>query len=199
MKRLLIIISALLVSFLIYSCSCFTCGQKENANVPLEVLEKADSFIVSKTGESFFKNYITTDFFRTKHAAPYYIMVYRFFIPEKPYVDALISFTVDSVGNIMKNRDITGIPNCNNVPPECEFNIDGLEARKIATENGLNDGIKDWKVGLMWDAKYDKYVWHIISTLKESDGEGGYKANGREAIIDPSNGEVMALNDWNIK
>ncbi len=67
MKKIFLIVTALLVGFLIYSCSCLTCGSKEEANVPLDVLEKADSFIVSKTGEHFFNNYIAIDFFRTKH------------------------------------------------------------------------------------------------------------------------------------
>ena len=198
MKKITLTATALLISFLIYSCSCLSCGTNEEANVPLDVLEKADSFIVSKTGEQFFKNYITTDFFRTQHTAPYYEMVYRLYIPETPHVDALIKFTVDSVGGVVKNRDIIGIPNCRFYPQVCEFNIDEQAARKIAKKNGLDGGIKEWKVGFIWNAKYDKYVWHILSTLKEMKGEFGYRAKGREAIIDPSNGEVIALNDWNI-
>ncbi len=198
MKKIILIVTALLVGFLIYSCSCTSCGSKEEANVPLDVLEKADSFIVSKTGEQFFKNYLTVDFFRSKHTAPYYEMVYRLYIPEKSYVDVLIKFTVDSVGNVVKNRDIIGIPNCRFYPQECEFNIDEQTARQIAAENSLGEGIKEWKVGFIWNAKYDKYVWHILSTLEEMEGEFGYRAKGKEAIIDPSNGEVIALNDWNI-
>ena len=198
MKKILLIVTALLVGFLIYSCSCLTCGSKEEANVPLDVLEKADSFIVSKTGELFFNNYIAIDFFRTKHTAPYYEMVYRFYIPEKSYIDALINFTVDSVGNVVEQRDIIGIPNCRFYPLECEFNIDEQTARQIATDNGLEEGIKEWKSGFIWNAKYGKYVWHFLSTLEEMEGEFGYRAKGKEVIIDPSNGEIMALNDWNI-
>jgi len=198
MKKIILFATALLVGFLIYSCSCLSCSSKEEANVPLDVLEKADSFIVSITGEQFFKNYITADFFRTKHTAPNYEMVYRLYIPEKSYVDAPIKFTVDSVGNVVKNRDIIGIPNCRFYPMECEFSIDEQAARKIAKKNGLHEGIKEWKVGFIWNAKYEKYVWHILSTLEEMEGEFGYRAKGREAIIDPSNGEVIALNDWNI-
>jgi len=198
MKKVFLIFTALLAGFLVYSCSCLTCGSKEEANVPLEVLEKADSFIVSKTGDEFFNNYITVDFFRTKHTAPYYEMVYSLYMPEKSYVDALIKFTVDSVGNVVKKRDIIGIPNCRYYPQECEFIIDEPAARLIATENGLEAGIKDWKVGFIWNAKYDKYVWHILSTLEEMGGELGYRGKGKEAIINPSTGEVIAFNDWNI-
>jgi len=198
MKKTLLIVTVLLAGFLIYSCSCLTCGSKEEANVPLEVLEKADSFIVSKTGDEFFNSYITVDFFRTKHTEPYYEMVYSLYIPEKSYVDALIKFTVDSVGNVVKKRDIIGIPNCRYYPQECEFIIDELAARQIAIENGLEVGIKEWKIGFIWNAKYGIYVWHILSTLEEMEGEFGYRAKGKEAIISPSTGEVIALNDWNI-
>jgi len=198
MKKIILIITALLAGFLIYSCSCLSCGKNEEANVPLEVLERADSFIVSKSGNEFFNNYITLDFLRTKHTTPYYEMVYRLYIPEKSYVDVLIKFTVDSVGNIVEKRDIIGIPSCRYYPQECEFNIDEQTARQIATENGLEAGIKEWKVGFIWNAKYGKYVWHILSTLEEMEGEFGYRAKGKEAIINPSTGEVIALNDWNI-
>lgn len=198
MKKTYLIVTALLVGLVIYSCSCLTCGSKEEANVPLDVLEKADSFIVSKTGEQFFNNYISIDFFRTKHTAPYYEMVYNLYIPEKSYVDALIKFTVDSVGNVVEKRDIIGIPNCGFYPLDCEFNIDEKTARQIATDNGLEKGIKEWKAGFIWNAKYGKYVWHLLSTFEETEGESGYRAKGKEVIIDPSNGEVIALNDWNI-
>lgn len=199
MKKIILLITASLFVLIIYSCSCFTCGTNEAADVPLIVLEKADSFIVSKTGEQFFNNFIATDFFRTKHTAPYFEMVYRLYIPEKPYVDAFIKFTVDSVGNIMMNKEITGIPNCQKYPGDCSFNIDEQTAIQIASNYGLKEGVKKWKAGLIWDDKYDKYVWHILSTFEETEDDLGYKANGKEAIIDSSTGEVMALNDWSIK
>ena len=198
MKKIALLTIALLAGFLFYSCSCLSCNSNEEANVPLEVLEKADSFIISKTSEKFFNSYIAIDFFRTKHTAPYYEMVYRLFIPEKSYVDALIKFTVDSVGNIVEERDVIGIPNCGYHPEECDFKIDEQTARQIATDHGLKKGIKEWKVGFIWNAKYDKYVWHVLSTLEEMEGEFGYRAKGEEAIINPSTGEVIALNDWNI-
>ncbi len=199
MKKSLLIINVLLIILIHYSCSCLSCGNGEEASVPLNVLENADAFIISKTGEQFFNNYIATDFFRTKHDAPFFNMVYRFSIPEKPYVDAFITFTVDSAGNIMMDKEITGIPNCILYPQQCEFNIDEQNAIRIAVDNGLEHGVKEWKTGLIWDAKYDKYVWHILSTFEETESELGYKANGKEVIIDPSSGEVIALNDWNIK
>lgn len=180
------------------SCKCRVCEDQEQNSVPLEILTKADSFIVATTGKNFFNSYITADFARTKYTPPYYEMAYKLFLPDKPYVNATIKFTVDSVGNVLKNRDIVGIPRCLNFPEECEFNIDEQSAREIATNMGLKEGVKEWDAGFMWDFKLNRYVWRILSTLTEL-GEGDhYKATGQEMIIDPGTGEVLALNDWRI-
>jgi hypothetical protein len=125
-------------------------------------------------------------------------MAYKFFIPEKPYVNATIKFTVDSIGNILKNRDMVGIPRCKNFPGECEFNIDEQTARQIASDMELKEGIREWDAGFMWDLKLQRYVWKILSTLNEFGDEENYKATGQEMIIDPNTGEVLALNDWRV-
>jgi hypothetical protein len=119
-------------------------------------------------------------------------------MPDKPYVDAIIKFTVDSVGNVIKNRDIVGIPRCLNFPEECDFNIDEQTARQIAGNMGLKDGVKEWDAGFMWDFKFNRYVWRILSTLTELGSDENYKATGQEMLIDPNSGEVLALNDWRI-
>jgi hypothetical protein len=179
-------------------CKCRACDDEEKGTVPVEVLAKADSFIIASTGKEFFNQYIKPDFARTKHTPPYFEMAYRFFMPEKSYVDAIIKFTVDSVGNVLKNRDIVGIPRCLNFPEECDFNIDEQTAKQIATNMGLKEGVKDWDAGFMWDFKLNRYVWRILSTLTELGTEENYKATGQEMIIDPNIGEVLALNDWRI-
>jgi len=195
----LLITPIILISIAILtSCKCRACEDKEEGSVPLEVLVKSDSFITVSTGKEFFQKYITPDFYRSKHTPPYYEMAYKFFMPEKPYVNATIKFTVDSLGNVLKNRDIVGIPRCVNFPEECDFNIDEQSAKKIATNMGLKDGVKEWDTGFMWDFKLHRYVWRILSTLTEFGNEENYKATGQEMVIDPNTGEVLALNDWRI-
>ncbi|MFI5237353.1 MAG: hypothetical protein ACHQLA_05395 [Ignavibacteriales bacterium] len=183
---------------ILYSCKCRSCQDEEQGSVPLEVLTKADSFVVASTGKEFFQNYITPDFARTRYTPPYYEMAYKFFMPDKPYVNATIKFTVDTLGNVIKNRDIVGIPRCKNFPEECDFNIDEQSAKQIATNMGLKDGVKEWDTGFMWDFKLHRYVWRILSTLTELGNEENYKATGQEMLIDPNTGEVFALNDWRI-
>lgn len=191
-------LTLLIITAALTSCKCRACEDQEEGTVPLEVLIKADSFIVASTSKNFFDKYITADFARTKHTPPYYEMAYKFFMPEKPYVDATIKFTVDSLGNVLKNRDIVGIPRCKNFSEECEFNIDEQTARQIASDMELKEGIKEWDAAFMWDFKLQRYVWRILSTLTEYEYEDNYKATGQEMVIDPNTGEVLALNDWRV-
>ena len=199
--KISLLLSALIILisiFVLTSCKCRACEDKEEGSVPLEVLTKADSFITASTGKEFFQQYITPDFYRTKHTHPYYEMAYKFFMPEKPYVNATIKFTVDSAGNVLKNRDIVGIPRCINFPEECDFNIDEQTAKQIANNMGLKEGIREWEVGLLWDFKLQRYVWRILSTLTEYSSGDNYKATGQEMVIDPNTREVLALNDWRV-
>ena len=197
--NLLVILSVVsTIGFVITSCSCSSCSKEELAEVPLDVLNKANSFITSKTGEEFFNKYITPDFARTKHVPPYYDMVYRLFVPEKPYVNSLIKFSIDSLGRIEKKRDILGIPNCVQNPAQCDWQIDEDAAKLIAEKYGLEKGVKDWQVGFIWNPERQIYVWHVLSTIREFEGDFGYRANGKEMIIDPVSGDVLAFNDWKI-
>jgi len=191
-------ITLFIIAAVLTSCKCRACEDQEQGSVPLEVMAKADSFIVASTGQEFFNKYITADFARTKHTPPYYEMAYKFFMPEQPYVNAIIKFTVDSIGNVMKNRDIVGIPRCINFPEECDFNIDEQTARQIANDMELKEGIKDWDAAFMWDFKLQRYVWRILSTLTEYSSGDNYKATGQEMVIDPNTGDVLALNDWRV-
>jgi len=191
-------LTLLIIAAVLTSCKCRACEDQEEGSVPLEVLTKADSFIVALTSKNFFDKYITADFARTRHTPPYYEMAYRFFMPDKPYVNTIIKFTVDSVGNVLMNRDIVGIPRCINFPEECEFNIDEQTARQIASDMELKEGIREWDAGFMWDFKLQRYVWKILSTLNEFGDEENYKATGQEMVIDPNTGEVLALNDWRV-
>jgi len=191
-------ISFFIIIAALTSCKCRACEDQEEGSVPLDVLVKADSFITASTGKEFFDKYITADFYRTKHTPPYYEMAYKFFMPEKPYVSATIKFTVDSLGNVLKNRDIVGIPRCKNFPEECEFNIDEKTARQIASDMELKEGIREWDATFMWDFKLQRYVWRILSTLTEYSSGDNYKAIGQEMVIDPNTGEVLALNDWRV-
>jgi hypothetical protein len=192
-----ILTGIIVTSLLLSSCRCPSCYRQEEAVVPHEILSKTDNFIKQKTGKDFFEKYIAPDFIKTKYIAPYYNMVYRFVMPEKSYVNVLIEFSVDTLGNIVRDRDIIGIPNC--VESDCSFVISEEQAVKIAKDSGLQKGIKEWKTGFFWDVKLNQYVWHILSTDWASESTQGFRGSGKEVIIDPNTGLVLAMNDWNVK
>ena len=194
------LITVLLVSIsLIYSgCSCKPCQQDEESQIPLSVLQKADQFIISKTGNEFFKKYITVDFSQSMHIEPNYLMAYKFYMPEKPFVDESIRFTTDSLGNVLKQFEVVGIPECNMNSDECDFIVDEKIAKQIAIQNDLTEGIKDWKVDFIWNSTYNKYVWVIISTIKENKNEDYYRAEGEKIIIDANNASVLSKDKWKI-
>lgn len=194
------ILFVLLISaFVFYNgCSCKPCQEQEEAQIPLAVLKKADQFIISKTGDDFFKKYIAADFLQSKHIAPNFLMVYKFYMPEKPFVDELIRFTVDSSGKVLSQYEVVGIPDCSTNLMDCDFVVDEKIAKQIATENGLPKGIKNWKVDFIWEAKHNKYIWKIISTNKETLMQDHDRAEGELIIIDPSNASVIEKESWKV-
>lgn len=182
---------------LLTGCKCPSCGTQEEAVIPAAVLKRANQVIIDKTGEEFFNKYIKPDFTKTKYAANYFNVVYHFYMPEKPYVNAFIKFSIDSMGVVATDREMIGIPECN--ADNCTFDISEEQAVKIAKENGLEPGIKEWQKGFLWDVKLKQYVWHILSTDKESGGSEGKRGSGKEVVIDPNTGLVLALNEWHIR
>ncbi len=197
LSAFLILIFAAPSMFILNSCHC-SCGISDASDVPLSVLNKAEEFIISKTGKHFFDYYIAPDFTLTKFNPPYYNMAYRLYIPEKPYVNAEITFTVDSLGNVDTTKEIIGIPDCAGNPELCSFSVDKKKAEEIAAQNGLKKGVIPWKTAFMWNKEMGQYVWHVLSTLKESGGKENYSGNGEDFIIDPNSGKILDKNYWHI-
>ncbi|MFZ1518938.1 MAG: hypothetical protein WAU11_09200 [Ignavibacteriaceae bacterium] len=193
-----IFVTAIVFSLMLNSCSCKPCQQQDESQIPVNVLRKSDQFIFSKTGSDFFKKYITIDFSQSKHIEPNYLMVYRFYMPEKPFVDELIRFTVDSTGKVLTQYEVVGIPDCNANEMDCGFVVDEKIAKQIAVQNGLAKGITDWKIDFIWNSSYNKYVWEIISTTKESKTDQYNRAEGEKIIIDSNNASVLSKDTWKI-
>jgi hypothetical protein len=187
-----------ILSCVYYSCSRSSSGKQEGTNIPLNILQEANLFIVSKTGAKFFHNYITVDFVKTKHSPPYYKMAYNLYIPEKPYVNSLITFTVDSAGNVVESRDMIGIPNCEKNPSLCNWQVDKDSAVVIAEAQSLEKGIKDWQIAFIWNPERQMYLWRILTVIREFQGDFGYRGSGKEMLVDPVNGEVISLSGWQV-
>ncbi|HEY6906612.1 MAG TPA: PepSY domain-containing protein [Ignavibacteriaceae bacterium] len=183
-------------SVVLYSCSC-SCTDSES-NVPDPVLKNSNEFVISKVGKDFFDKNIKPDFQETKKIGSNYYMVYSFKMPDKPYVDTKIKFTVDTTGQITDKENIAGLPDCISNLGKCSFNIDEEQAKKIALDNDFKEGIKDWKVEFKWEPKYKQYVWSILSTFEESQGSFGFRGNGEILLIDPDSGEIISQDKWRV-
>jgi len=182
--------------FLINACSICNCGNKNQTEIPDKIIEESNKFITSQTGEEFFNNNISLNQHKTIKRDNGYIMVYDFRISGKEYVNKEISFRVDSAGNIMKEKDIKGIPDCLN--NNCDFSIDELKAKQIAADNNFEKGIKDWKTDFVWNEEHGQYVWAIQSTTFESNGLQGYRGGGEIIFIDASSGKVLDTKGWRV-
>ncbi len=191
------IIAVSALSILLSSCSCSNKAQSES-KVPADILKKSNEYIAAATGQQFFDKYITPNFDKTRYIKPNYFMVYKFEMPDKPYVNGEIRFTLDSTGHILDNKEIVGIPNCAADPGSCEFSVNEEQAKTIAGQNGLEKGIKDWDANFVWNAKYNQYVWEILSTKSETNVGDHTRGSGQKILIDPNSGKVLALNEWKI-
>ncbi|MBI2832587.1 MAG: hypothetical protein HYX79_10070 [Chloroflexi bacterium] len=172
--------------------------------IPDFIIEKSNQYVISKVGSEYFSRYITFNppksryfeamkgsnisaYLRNSH----FYMVYTFRIPDKPFVDELISFAVDVNGNVVNEPG--GIPDRLKDPQEGEFPIDEREAIKIAMSEGLQAGIADWKTSFHWYAgDFKTYVWTVQNTLYES----RFSANGRTVVIDANSGTVLGVFSW---
>lgn len=185
--------------FYLAGCTCTSCSQ-DNAKVavPDSIFSVGDKFIISKAGEEFFSEFIHRDFLNSKEHENFYELIYRFKIIDKEFIDEKIQFFVDKKGNVLQDHDIIGIPDCWSDSRNCEFNIDKNKAVEIASENNLEEGIRDWDVSFRWSAEHGKYVWHILTTIGEIGSGDFYKANGKEIFIHPYDGSVIQIRSWRI-
>ena len=183
--------------------------------IPDSIITNANNFVTSKVGEQFFNSYIKYDSEKSRYSPadsfciehpescaesllkPHYNFVYNFKIPGKDYVDEIIEFVTDTNGDVVSSREVFGIPKCTSNDCWENFTLIGSdEAITIAKNNGLEEGIRDWKVSFHFYAgEYDNYVWEVSNTLYQSSSESG----GKTFLIGANNGEVVQTSSWIIK
>jgi hypothetical protein len=200
MKKIFYIIFLLSVipaaAFFIYGCGC-SCDSAQEADIPDAVKKNADQVVISRTGKDFFEQFITLDLTRSKVIPPDYFIVYRLVIPDKPFVNETIEFTVDAEGKLNKKFSVTGIPEC--LSGGCAFEINEQEAIDIAAKEGMEKGIKEWKAAFLWNENFKRYVWRVVSVISESPNSQGNRSSGKDIIIDANTGEILENNDWHVR
>jgi hypothetical protein len=116
---------------------------------------------------------------------PYAWVTFHFRIPESAFVDVDITCVVDRDNRVW---ELSGVPDCVSDPQECIFPISEAVARAIATDAGLEVGIKPWRAKFVWNAAVHSYVWGITNTLNAQDG--------RVVLIDANDGRLLAIDEW---
>lgn len=181
---------------LFYSCTCSTCGN--NSDVPDEIFNKTNSYLIQQLGADFFELYIFPNYEQSLKKNDLYEVRYHFVMDEYDFVNEEILIITDKDGNVTGKYPPSGIPTCVN-ENGCDFKINKTSAVRIAEEFGLAKGIKEWVVEFRWSEVVNKYVWHIIATIKEFGTKESYKADGEEVMIDPVSGLVLKHREWRIR
>jgi hypothetical protein len=187
--------------------------EQPSSKIPAFIVEKSNQVVIDLVGETFFQEHYKFDDNRSQYydadssciehpsnclqflQKPHYLIVYtlRFFDEEIPRTFA--EFVVDSLGNLITEREVYGVPDCKNFPGECSF-IDKTSVVSIAENAGLEPGIKPWRVDFHWRGLAPKtFVWSVKNTLSETQSPQ-YRASGRAVIIDANTGIVIEIVDW---
>jgi hypothetical protein len=181
------------------------------STIPQFIKARADSFVISQVGPAFFMDYFSFDSIRSEFHEPdtfcithptacleflqhpYYQMVYRFAIPDKPWINELTEIVLDSLGSVIPESPPYGIPHCVSDSSSCSFSIDSTDAISIAQQAGLEPGIRPWRTNFGWGGTtYDTYVWTVSNTLTETSST----SSGRAVTIDSNSGVVYMIAVW---
>lgn len=159
----------------------------------------ADRLIAAKTGESFFRQHLVREvnpqWIPTPIGGPH---VHK---PSEEWRGIGVAYRLRAFG---KTSDTTAlsvvvgpdrsllnaerIPDCKVDPRACEFSIDEPAAVKIAADDGFAEGHSPWKTNLRWDPSCRAFVWSIMYSPSDRDGEvilvttGSGKVCGKQQI-----------------
>lgn len=218
------LITSILIISLFICCEKSTEPFSENIEqgdeiipLPDSIIKKANLFLISWVGQEFFDAYVSYDSTRSEFRKadsfcvlypvlcaeylldPNYRMVYRLKMPHLDFVDEYIDFILDSVGNLIEEREPSGIPQC---PDNNCWNyfpaIDEKQAFNIARNAGFEAGIREWYSSFyFYNGDIKDYVWNIKNTTFEQyDGSKLESIGGRSIIIHAGTGEVIKISGW---
>ena len=168
---------------------------------PSQVYPSAKAAIVARMGADMVEKYVTprsAQYFEPQPSCvekpdscseafrkSYAWVLFRFHIPEIPFVDVDIACVVD---RDQKVWELSGAPDCLGHPQECRFPIGEAAARSIASKAGLEPGLGQWRVKFLWNYGFESYIWSVSNTLHGQDG--------RVVMIDANDGRVLGIDEW---
>jgi hypothetical protein len=191
--NLLIILAAIFQ----FSCQCDKI-QKVNG-IPSTVIERSQSIFISKMTAEGFNKYIKYSIDRSQFNGRFYEIVYLFH-PNVAGADTIpITLSMDTLNNVLYPDVLKEIPDLVSTAYKGEFAVAQKDARHIAELEHFPAGIKDWDIRFIYEPQLNKYVWSVITTFEQSAGSNGMRGKGKIMILDPVDGSVLKINDWNIR
>lgn len=198
MKKALIIFVISISLFNFYGCTSCACNDEGVSYIPVDVLEKAHAVVASKTGLEFFKNHIRLNQELTVRRPNMYEFHYILTYPGLINYPQKITFMTDTLGNLLSNFAVTGIPDCSSDPVLCEIKVNDSSALEIARKSGMGEGVREPRIELIWNPEYNRHVWEIYSYEQYSQGSQGFRGKGKLFRIDPYSGIVLAKEEWKV-
>lgn len=224
-KRFLFTINFLASFFFIFGCNSAQTNAGSNddirpdeiysGSIPQIMIQHANQFVISKVGEDFFNRYLRIDSNRSQSypadsscmnqpnscpeylKQPHFLIAYSFKIPGKTWIDEMIFIPEDNEGNVVLVGELYGLPNCVQLPDDCNFPIDESRAISIARESGLQDGIRAWQTDFYWYAReFKTYIWSITNTSSFSTNP--LSGSGQTIIVDANSGQVLTTLSWSL-
>jgi hypothetical protein len=179
-------------------------------SVPPEIMKKAEQFVISKVGVEFFQEHMSlhgSDLERARPASGTsydegtteeldgVVVGYRFSydiqVADRPIPAGHVWFKTDLDGNA-DPETVHGLPDCVSCPEECEFPMDEGAAREVAILAGLDPGLREWRVSLLWHGGFRTYVWNVMNVTNESPD----LEEGKSVLIDANDGGVLSVCEY---
>jgi hypothetical protein len=168
---------------------------KRISAVPIEEVIKMDSSIAVRIGRELFRKYLVFDsslsgVFRgdiTRSRFPidssylesdadkeppylgqaYYIFIYFFRIPEKPWQNIEFIWPRDLLKPADQFFPFGDLPECLSNPGNCNFVIDSMQAVSIAIASGISKGIRPITAKLDYLTREKRIVWNVQSLIMD--------------------------------
>lgn len=179
---------------LVLMCSCVrphrSPKQRIRFSVPEHLVATADSIIRAVTGEPLFASFFTHDSLKSGGysyglAPKKWHLVYRFHMPEKPWVDEDVELWLRSDRSRVPGRKPEGIPSCLSNPEDCRFSVDSASAIQIAQKTWPRSGRKAPYAEFRWvGGETHRYLWVVKSRISRDQTS--------HLHIDPGNGDVLS-------
>jgi len=171
-------------------------------NIPQELIDAMDAYIIERTGRAFYDDHIELHGIRfyddpqpcpehLEHCQqPFYHTTYRFVRPDSN-LGVGITINISTEGVIYASE--YGVPYCIENELNCSFPLTDIEqVESVALDYGFQKGIKGWEIRYPPASTEYGYTITVTNTLEEE----GLQSSGKTLTIDANNGDVLEDEEW---